>query len=125
MPDSPVAQAARQARAASLELAALSIGARNSALEAMACALEEQRESVLAENQKDLTASEQMIVRGDLTAANAKRLDLRGSKFDGVVEGLRSVAALPDPIGRVLMATEMDEGLDLYRVSCPIGVIAV
>jgi len=54
------------------------------------------------------------------------RLDLgRGDKWDAMLQGISDVAALPDPTGVVDYATELDDGLDLYRVSCPIGVLLV
>jgi glutamate-5-semialdehyde dehydrogenase len=55
-----------------------------------------------------------------------KRLDLgRGDKWDSMLQGIADVAALPDPTGIVTYATELDDGLELYRVSCPIGVLLV
>ena len=55
-----------------------------------------------------------------------KRLDLaRGDKWEAMLQGVTDVAELPDPTGVVSYATEMDEQLELYRVSCPIGVLLV
>ena len=55
-----------------------------------------------------------------------KRLDLaRGDKWDSMLQGISDVAALPDPNGKVSYASELDDGLELYRVSCPIGVLLV
>ncbi|KAJ8104218.1 Aldehyde/histidinol dehydrogenase [Lipomyces tetrasporus] len=55
-----------------------------------------------------------------------KRLDLsKGDKFDTMLQGVLDVANLPDPIGKVTFANKLDEGLDLYRVTCPIGVLLV
>jgi glutamate-5-semialdehyde dehydrogenase len=120
-----VMDAAREAKSAALRLASLPLETRNRALLAMAEAVEAKRELILEENRKDISAAEALVASGKITAAAAKRLGLQGDKFDSLAEGLRSVASLPDPIGRVLMATELDEGLHLRRVSCPIGVIAV
>jgi len=125
MTESFVVQSARGARQASLTLAALSLEVRNGALEAMAQAVETRREEILAANAQDRAAAQKLVDAGHITQAAAKRLDLSGAKLDGVIEGLRSVAALPDPLGCVQRATELDEGLNLYRVSCPIGVIAM
>ncbi len=120
-----VEDAARRAKDASLALAALPIETRNAALLAMAEAVEQNKETILAENQKDIDAADKMVEAGDITAAAAKRLVLKGSKLQGVIDGLRSVESLPDPLGKKTLATELDEGLDLYRVTCPIGVIAM
>lgn len=125
MAESFVVQSARGARQASLTLAALPLEVRNGALEAMAQAVAARREEILAANAQDRAAAQKLVDAGRITQAAAKRLDLSGAKLDGVIEGLRSVAALPDPLGSVQRATELDEGLNLYRVSCPIGVIAM
>ena len=55
-----------------------------------------------------------------------KRLDLfKGDKWDGMLQGVLDVAGLPDPTGNVTYASELDDQLELYRVSCPIGVLLV
>lgn len=55
-----------------------------------------------------------------------KRLDLfKGDKWDAMLQGVLDVAALPDPTGNVSYASELDDRLELYRVSCPIGVLLV
>ena len=61
-----------------------------------------------------------------MSASLLKRLDLRtGDKWTAMLQGVSDVAALPDPNGRVAYASELDDGLELYRVSCPIGVLLV
>lgn len=120
-----IQEQAAKARKATNTLGALSEEDRNRALRAMADYLETHRAAILEENRKDIEAAEKRVQAGELSAANARRLSLQGSKFDGMVEGLRSVATLPDPINQLQKATELDENLNLYRVSCPIGVIAV
>lgn len=61
-----------------------------------------------------------------MSSAMLKRLDLgRGDKWDAMVQGVRDVAGLADPTGVVTYATELDDKLELYRVSCPIGVLLV
>ena len=53
-----------------------------------------------------------------------KRLDLtKGDKWDSMLQGVSDVAGLPDPTGKVSYASELDDGLELYRVSCPIVVL--
>jgi glutamate-5-semialdehyde dehydrogenase len=61
-----------------------------------------------------------------MTQSLLKRLDLgTGSKWDSMLQGLDDVADLPDPTGVVSYASEIDDNLELYRVSCPIGVLLV
>lgn len=61
-----------------------------------------------------------------MTQSLLNRLDLaRGDKWDSMLQGVDDVANLPDPTGTVTYASELDDGLELYRVSCPIGVLLV
>ncbi len=112
---------AQQARAASIELAAAPTELKNSALEQIALALDANRERVFEANAADLRESEQV----GLATPLMKRLRFDEIKLADVTAGIRSLVALPDPVGRTLSATEMDRGLELFRVSCPIGVIGV
>jgi len=119
----PVAEAARRAREASIALGALPVETRDAALRAVIEAYEERRNDILAENAGDLEAAEALCNQGRLARPLLKRLSLQGDKFDAVIKGLRAVADLPDPVNQVQRTTELDDGLVLTRVSCPIGVI--
>ena len=123
--NSSVELIARKARAAALQLAALSGQVKNSALEAVGRKLEERREDILEANRADKADCEAEVESGSLSGALFKRLDLEGGKFEAMLAGVADVARLPDPVGRVTLATRLDEGLELYRVSCPLGVIGV
>ncbi|MEE3200268.1 MAG: glutamate-5-semialdehyde dehydrogenase [Planctomycetota bacterium] len=116
---------ARRARAAALQLAALSEEPKNAALEAVGRKLQERREAILEANRADKGDCEAELESGSLSPALFKRLDLEGSKFEAMLAGVGDVARLPDPVGRVTLATRLDDGLELYRVSCPLGVIGV
>lgn len=66
------------------------------------------------------------VAQGRLSASLVKRLDLStGDKWNSMLKGISDVAALPDPNGKVLYASQLDDTLELYRVSCPIGVLLV
>ncbi|MDA0745951.1 MAG: glutamate-5-semialdehyde dehydrogenase, partial [bacterium] len=117
---------AEAARAAALVMGQASEVERNGALEAIARGLEAQTEAILEANRKDLEAAEKLQAQGKLTPALVKRLKVDVAKLkDEIILGVRSVKSQPDPIGRTLMSTELDEGLKLFRVSVPIGVIGV
>jgi glutamate-5-semialdehyde dehydrogenase len=116
---------ARRARAAGLELAALSTEVKNSGLKAVRSALVRHREDILAANMADKKEARGLVKAGTMSQALAKRLDLQGSKFDAVLAGIDDVVRLPDPVGRTDSAVRLDEGLELYRVSCPIGVLGI
>jgi len=123
--NSAVEDVARRARAAALQLAALSAEPKNAALEAVGRKLQERREEILEANRADKADCEAEVASGSLSAALFKRLDLEGGKFEAMLAGVGDVARLPDPVGRVTLATRLDDGLELYRVSCPLGVIGV
>lgn len=114
-------QKAMAAKKASLKLAALDGKSKNEILEAVSKALNLERESIMAANLTDLKRSE----TEGLPSPILKRLNFQDEKLDGVIEGIESLVGLEDPVGKTTFAMEMDEGLELYRVSCPIGVIGV
>ena len=117
------------ARAASLSaraLACLSVLARDAALTSIHDALSEARSAVLEANAKDMVLASKASANGSLSQAVLKRLDLsRSGKYDDMLQGILDVRGLPDPIGVVQLRTKLDEGLELERVSCPIGVLLI
>ncbi len=112
---------AQQARAAAWELAASGLEARNRALMEMARELEAHREDIFAANEADLADAR----ASQLAAPLLGRLKFGEEKLRQVLDGLRSLTSLPDPIGRTTLSRELTGGLKLYRVTCPIGVIGV
>lgn len=112
---------AQSANEAALRLAACDTASKNRALEQIAQTLEENKEAVIRANQEDLKRSQQE----NLAAPLQKRLKFDETKLADMVAGIRSLIKLGDPVGKTLMATELDQGLELYRVTCPIGVIGV
>ena len=116
-----IENAAREAKKASIRLAATPAVERNRALEQIALALKDRSGEILRANRSDLKRS-----RGEkLAEPLVKRLRFDEQKIAEAGKGLQSLAGLPDPVGRTLEARELDEGLTLYKVSCPIGVIGV
>ncbi len=116
---------AETAKHASHILAPLSGSDRNAALEAIAKALEAAAPQVLTANAKDLAFAEALVAAGELSPANQARLALSDPKLAEMVAQIRAVAALPDPLGRRLDAIELDRGLDLEKITVPLGVLAV
>ena len=112
---------ARDAKEASRELGRLGTAERNRALEAMAEALESAAPELLEANAKDLE-----VGRGlGLSAAMMDRLTLTPPRIAAMAAGVREVAALPDPVGRVLDERVRPNGLHLRKVSVPIGVVVI
>jgi glutamate-5-semialdehyde dehydrogenase len=112
---------AAQARQASIPLGALSIEAKNTALAAIRDELAARAEAIIEANKRDLEAAE----KANVAAPLVKRLKFGRAKLDDVLKGIDSLIGLPDPVGRVLSARELDQGLSLYQVSSPIGVIGI
>jgi len=109
------------AEEAALGLTSATTEAKNSALTRVARNLDENRDEIKRVNAKDVKDAE----KANLAPALIKRLKLDNKKIDEMIEGVRSVIGLIDPIGKVLSETELDESLTLYKVSTPIGLIGV
>ncbi len=112
------------AREAALSLAPLPEEGRNGALGEMAAALEAGAGGILAANAEDAREGEERVKSGEMARPLLDRLVLNEDKVGQMAEGVRAVAALPDPLGRVGYDMLLDEGLRLRRITCPIGVIA-
>lgn len=110
-----------QAKAASRPLSIAGTDQKNRALLAMASAIEASRETILAANGKDLAAAD----NAGLAASFIDRLTLNDARIAGIAEGIRSVAALSDPVGEVIAAWDRPNGLKIERVRTPLGVIGV
>ncbi|MFI5095291.1 MAG: glutamate-5-semialdehyde dehydrogenase, partial [Candidatus Acidiferrales bacterium] len=124
-PYADVASIAHSARQASRKLALLSSETRKASLLAIADAIEAQGERILAANVKDCAAAEKLLSSGEMTQALLSRLRIKESGITEMAARVREVANLPDPLGKRLAATELDQGLILHKESCPLGVIAV
>jgi len=116
-----VAERAEAAKTASIRLGAVKTEVKNAALNEIAKALQDRSAEIIAANQQDLAAAE----KNHLAAPLLKRLKFDDGKLADVCAGIHSLIQLPDPVGRTLSAIELDDALELYRVSCPIGVIGV
>ncbi|NLC68541.1 MAG: glutamate-5-semialdehyde dehydrogenase [Clostridiaceae bacterium] len=116
-----IEEMAARAREASIMLAACSTGLKNNALKAIADGLTCRKDEIIRANVLDLERSS----REGIPAPLLKRLKFDENKIADVIDGIYSLIKLDDPVGRTLMATRLDEGLELYKVSCPIGVVGV
>jgi glutamate-5-semialdehyde dehydrogenase len=116
-----IADIAKQAKKASIQLGAVKTDAKNNALAEIAKALKQNTDKIISANKKDLADAE----KNKLPTPLLKRLKFDENKIADVVAGIESLIKLDDPVGKTLSATELDKGLELYKVSCPIGVIGV
>ena len=112
---------ARQARVASRELAQLTTAEKNSCLLAMAAALEKNADAIKQANAPDMDAA----AKSGLSSAMLDRLKLDDQRIAAMAKGLREVAALADPVGRILDERVRPNGLKLQKISTPIGVVVI
>jgi glutamate-5-semialdehyde dehydrogenase len=111
---------AHNTQQAARQLAVLSENDRNQALEAIASALEQHQTEIITANQKDCDEAE-----GVISSSLYARLKLTESKLQGAIAGIRDVIKLSDPLGAISLHRELDQGLVLQRISCPVGVLGV
>jgi glutamate-5-semialdehyde dehydrogenase len=116
-----VADICAQAQLASRQLAKLDTATKNAALEAMAAALEQRADEALDANARDMEAGEEAGLHSGLL----DRLKLTEERLAGIAADVRSIIALPDPVGETVGGHRLDNGLDVRRVRVPLGVIAV
>ncbi|MDS0278907.1 glutamate-5-semialdehyde dehydrogenase [Halomicroarcula sp. S1AR25-4] len=111
------------AQSAALRLANVDAAERDAALAAIADAIRDNSDAILAANEEDVAAAEEMLAEGEYTQALVDRLKLDAGKLESIAEMVESVAEQDDPLGETLAARELDEDLELYKVAVPIGVV--
>ena len=110
----------KAAKSTTVKMSILPTDVKNMALSAMADALEAHRVQIMEENGKDLDD-----VRDKIPKPMYKRMVVDDSKIDDMVQGIRSVMSLDDPVGSTMSAMGMDDGLTLYQIRCPVGMLGV
>ena len=108
------------AKAAAASFAVITTQQKDQALAAMADQIEKEMPAILKENEADLAAA-----KGTITDVMLDRLMLNEERIHGMADGIRDVIKLPDPVGRVLAERTITDGLDLRKVSVPLGVVAI
>ncbi|HAN74866.1 MAG TPA: glutamate-5-semialdehyde dehydrogenase [Planktothrix sp. UBA8402] len=117
----PLVELAAKTRLAAQKLGILSTAEKNQAIEAVAQALEAAASEIIAANEADCRAAEAEGIAKPLY----NRLKFDQTKLNSTIAGLRDVAKLPDPVGVVQIHRELDQGLILKRITCPLGVLGV
>ncbi len=116
-----MASLGQQARAAATELNRANTGMKNAALLAMAETIDAARDTLIAANNQDMTAGREQ----GLDAAMLDRLELNPARIDAMIEGLRQVAALADPVGGITDLNYMPSGIQVGKMRVPLGVIGI
>nr|WP_255359080.1 glutamate-5-semialdehyde dehydrogenase [Haladaptatus sp. R4] len=112
-----------EAQTAALALAQRTDDDRSTALNAIADAILAKEDEILDANERDVREAEERLAAGEYSRALVDRLELSPSKLESIAEMVRSVATQDDPLGKTLTARELDEGLELYKRTVPIGVV--
>ncbi|MBR2525881.1 glutamate-5-semialdehyde dehydrogenase [bacterium] len=113
-------QIAKNAKTASLDMAELTTNTKNHALLSIADELEKHADEIFEANKTDLENAKDSV-----SSSVFNRLKLDENKMRDMIQGIRDVVKLPEPIGKTLLARQLDEGLNLYKISCPIGVLGI
>ncbi|MGQ9843207.1 MAG: glutamate-5-semialdehyde dehydrogenase [Spirochaetota bacterium] len=116
-----VVKSAKATKEASIHLAAIPTEIKNNALDLIAKELANNMDSILQANQLDIERSTSEHIPAPLL----KRLKFDETKINETIAGIESLIKLSDPVGNTLLATQLDDALTLYKVTCPIGVIGV
>ena len=116
---------AKNAKNASLKIAGLNVETKNNALNSIAKALESRKEEVFEANKTDLNDAQILVEEGKLAKSAYSRLKLDENKMRDMIQGVRDIANLEDPIGKILLKRELDSDLILEKISCPIGVLGI
>lgn len=113
----------KQAKESALEIANTPVETRNNALIRASRAIKENIDEILKANEEDIEKANELLEKGEYSKALVQRLKLSEEKINSIANMVESVANLEDPLGKTLFAIELDEDLELYKISCPIGVI--
>ena len=125
MSASDVVSGIQKAKVASVELSTIPSDVKNDALRAMITSLDDNRQAILDANAKDLEQASAMLGAGEISESMYKRLKIDDSKIDGMIDGIRDLLSLPDPVGEVMSSLDLDDGLTLYQIRCPIGLLGM
>ena len=115
----------KDAKEASLKIADLSTELKNTALLKIADEIELNKDEIFEANKTDLEAAKSLVESGELTKSTFNRLKLDENKMRDMIQGIRDIAKLEDPVNKKLLVRELDSDLTLYKVSCPIGVLGI
>ncbi|MBN2531251.1 MAG: glutamate-5-semialdehyde dehydrogenase [Spirochaetales bacterium] len=116
-----ITELAKNAYNASLSMSELKSSRKNLALKKIVHIIKEKKDDILMANRKDLEIAE----NENLSKPLLKRLKFDEEKIQAVCSGIDMLIQLDDPVGKILKATELDQDLELYKISCPIGVIGI
>lgn len=120
-----VIKIAQAAKRASVQLLQLSSDIKNNALSNVAKKLEDNKNEIFEANKKDLKNASVLLNEGKISQSVFNRLKLDDNKLRDMIQGVKDIISLDDPVNRVFWSKEIADGINLTKISCPIGVIGV
>ncbi len=120
-----VIKTAQLAKDSAIKAQGLSTEIKNIALNRIAAALENDKDTIFNANKTDLQTAQNDLNNGKITLSAYNRLKLDENKFRDMVQGVRDVALLDDPVNNIVWSKNIAEGITLKKITCPIGVIGV
>ncbi len=125
MEENKFQEIAKKSKNASKKVATLSSKVKNKALLNIASKLKANQDKIFAANKKDLEAALPLVEEGKLSQSVFNRLKLDENKMRDMIQGIIDISNLEDPIGKTLLKRQLDDGLILTKISCPIGVLGI
>ena len=122
---SNVIEIAKKAKEASISALQLSTEIKNNTLYKIADALNSEKDEIISANNIDLNNAKLLIEKGEITQSAYNRLKLDENKLRDMIQGVRDIASLEDPVNKIIWEKDIAQGINLKKVSCPIGVIGV
>lgn len=117
---------AKSAKVASHVLATLPTSVRNDSLLSIHTALSDAKDIIMAANAIDVQIAQESVRSGQISSSIASRLNLgKQGKWEDMLQGILDVRELEDPVGKITLRTRLDDGLNLERISCPVGVLLI
>ena len=125
MEENRLLEIAIKAKEASKKIAIIPCELKNKALANIAANIKKNQSRILDANKKDLTEGEKLVKSGVITTSTFNRLKLDENKMRDMIQGIEDIIKLDDPIGKIQLRRQLDDGLILSRISCPIGVLGI
>ena len=116
---------AKNAKTASKKIAVISTEVKNKALLNIAQNISDNKEKIYEANSQDLDSAKYLVQNGEISQSTFNRLKLDENKMRDMIQGIKDIASLEDPVGKILLKRELDKGLILTKISCPIGVLGI
>ena len=116
---------ANKAKMSSRITGTLDTETKNNVLLAIANEFEENAKKILDANKTDLENAKELVKSGEITESTYKRLKLDENKLRDMIQGVKNLIELPDPVNKVVLRRELDKGILLEKITCPIGVLGI